>query len=181
MIDASALQALSRASSLELFHLAAVVERMMSEPSRILAIRTRLRLGQAVRYLDTGRLGPEMHLRSGIVIAMRDTTLTVQEDGTRAHRKLPYAAIEMPTADAARTTAGDDPAAADRDPPVRSAPRPGRADFSVGERVGFEDRHLQTRIGTIVRINQRTATVRCEGDGTGWRVPFGAMRRVIDL
>ena len=41
-------------------------------------------------------------------------------------------------------------------------------------------RHLQTRIGTIVRINQKTASIDCENE-PGWRVSFALLRHVVDL
>jgi hypothetical protein len=37
--------------------------------------------------------------------------------------------------------------------------------------VSFTDQNLQHRVGLIVRINQRTATLDC--DGQTWRVGFG--------
>jgi hypothetical protein len=46
--------------------------------------------------------------------------------------------------------------------------------------VAFEDRHLQTQVGTIVRINERTATIDT-GDGTKWRVGFALLRHVLDV
>jgi hypothetical protein len=46
--------------------------------------------------------------------------------------------------------------------------------------VAFEDKYLNTVVGTIVRINQRTATVDT-GDGTSWRVGFGLLRHVLEI
>ena len=51
-MDASTIEALGRASSLELFHLSSVIDRLMSDPKRILEIRRQLHLGQIVRYAD---------------------------------------------------------------------------------------------------------------------------------
>jgi FKBP-type peptidyl-prolyl cis-trans isomerase 2 len=56
---------------------------------------------------------------------------------------------------------------------------PPRTDYRCGERVAFEDGYLQTQVGTITRINQRTATVDT-GDGTTWRVEFARMRQMVD-
>lgn len=109
-------------------------------------------------------------MRSGTVVTMKDAEVTVQDDATRAHWKLPYAAIEIP--------------AGSRATPQVSASeahmRLTRNDFRVGDRVSFEDRHLQLRVGTIVRINQKTAGVDCD-DERGWRVPFGLLRPLVDL
>lgn len=54
-----------------------------------------------------------------------------------------------------------------------------RADFRVGTRVSFTDQNLQHRVGLIVRINQRTATLDC--DGQTWRVGFGLLRPLFDI
>ncbi len=58
--------------------------------------------------------------------------------------------------------------------------KPGRGDFRCGEKVSFEDKYLQTQVGTVVRINQRTATVDT-GDGHSWRVGFPLLRHVLDI
>jgi hypothetical protein len=36
------------------------------------------------------------------------------------------------------------------------------------------------QVGTITRINQRTASVECDG-GSGWRVPFAMLSHVMDI
>ena len=172
MIDANTLQALGRASSLELFHLSLIIERMMSDPTRILAIRSRLHLGQTVRFLDSVQLGAGMKMRTGRVIALRDTTLSVHEEDTHTQWKLPYAAVEIAPTDEAIE---DSPSGT---PEVHA---PQREDFRVGDRVSFEDRYLQSHVGTIVRINRYTASVRCDDDPAGWRVPFPKLRLIVDL
>ena len=54
-------------------------------------------------------------------------------------------------------------------PPV--APRQmKRSDFAVGDTVSFEGRDLIQQLGAIVRLNQKTATVSC--DGREWRGGF---------
>ena len=66
-------------------------------------------------------------------------------------------------------------------PPPEPAPgQPNRHDFAIGDTVSFEGRDLIQRLGTIVRINSRTATID-PGDGTQWRVGFGLLRHVLDV
>lgn len=165
--DPKLIDTLSRASSLELFQLSTIIERMLADPRRIIAVRANLHLGQTVRFLDWR----DGQMRSGKVVALKDTQLTLHEDGTRREWKLPYAAIDPPA-----------PAAVRPQPqmaiPVPS--RPARNDFRCGEKVAFEDKYLNTLVGTIVRINQRTATID-PGDGTTWRVGFGLLRHVLDI
>ena len=122
---------LNRASSLELFQLSTIIERMLADPRRILAVRTNLHLGQTVRFLDWR----DGQMRTGKVVAMKDTQATMHEEGSRREWKLPYAAIEPPAATAVS------PAEA----PASPAPaRPSRNDFRCGEKVSFEDSYLQT-------------------------------------
>jgi hypothetical protein len=166
--DPKLIDALNRASSLELFQLSTIIERMLADPRRIIAVRANLHLGQTVRFLDWR----DGQMREAKIVALKDTQVTLHEVGTRREWKLPYAAIEPPAPSAAAPTPSP------RVPPP--APRPSRNDFRCGEKVAFEDRYLQTQVGTIVRINQRTATIDI-GDGTIWRVGFALLRHVVDV
>ena len=168
-IDARVLEALQQASSLELYQLSTVIERLLADPRRILAVRKDLHLGQTVRFVDWR----DGSLREGKVVAMRDTQVTLHELRERREWKLPYAAIEPPQPNPAVH-----PQAAEPEPP--QAPQPTRDDFRRGEKVAFEDKYLQTVVGTIVRINSRTATID-PGDGTHWRVGFALLRHVLDV
>ena len=164
--DPKLIDALGRASNLELFQLSAIIDRMLADPKRIIAVRANLHLGQTVRFLDYR----DGQMRSGKVVALKDTQLTLHEDGTRREWKLPYAAIEPPP-----------PTATPAPPPATSTPpRPSRNDFRCGEKVAFEDKYLNTVVGTVVRINQRTATID-PGDQSTWRVGFHLLRHVVDI
>jgi hypothetical protein len=166
--DPKLLDALSRASSLELFQLQAIIERMLADPKRIIAVRINMHLGQTVRFLDWR----DGQMRSGKVVDLRDTQVVLHEPATRREWKLPYAAIEPPAA-------GVEPAAVEPGTPP-PMPLPQRSDFRCGEKVAFEDRYLTTQVGIITRINQRTATIDT-GDGQSWRVGFGLLRHVVDI
>lgn len=169
-VDPQLLDVLNRASSVELFQLSTVIERLLADPRRIIAVRTNMHLGQTVRFLDWR----DGHMRNGKVVAMKDTQVILHEEGSRREWKLPYAAVEPPGPNATARAQ----AAAAAPPPV--PPKPGRNDFRCGEKVSFEDQYLQTIVGTIVRINQRTATID-PGDGRTWRVSFPLLRHVLDV
>jgi hypothetical protein len=166
--DPKLLDALSRASSLELFQLQTIIERMLADPKRIIAVRLNMHLGQTVRFLDWR----DGQMRSGKVVDLRDTQVVLHEPATRREWKLPYAAIEPPAA-------GVELAPAESATPP-AMPLPQRSDFRCGEKVAFEDRYLTTQVGIITRINQRTATIDT-GDGQSWRVGFGLLRHVVDI
>jgi len=168
-IDPKLIDALNRASGLELFHLSTIVERMLADPRRIIAVRVNMHLGQTVRFLDWR----DGQMRNGRVVALKDTQVTLHEEGTRREWKLPYAAVEPPRATSSAAAQTTPPAA----PPQV---KPGRGDFRCGEKVSFEDRYLQTQVGTVIRINQRTATIDT-GNGHTWRVGFQLLRHVLDI
>jgi len=168
-IDPRLIDTLNRASSLELFQLNTLIERMLADPRRIIAVRTNMHMGQTVRFLDWR----DGQMRSGRVVAMGDAKVTLHEEGTRIEWKLPYTAVEPPQA-----TGG----AAEKPSPSPAAAqlKPGPGDFRCGEKVSFEDKYLKTQVGIVVRINQRTATIDT-GDGHSWRVGFPLLRHVLDI
>jgi hypothetical protein len=63
--------------------------------------------------------------------------------------------------------------------PARAA-QPTRNEFRCGEKVALEDKYLQTAVGTIVCINERTATID-PGGGAKRRVGFALLRHVVDI
>lgn len=169
MNDAKLIEALSHASSLELFELSRIIDRLLADPRRIVTIRNKLNLGKSVHFMDwrTGQM------RAGTVIGIKDAQVTVQEDVSRMQWKLSYAAIDP----------GEGSEPVERPSPAGAQPQAqklGPDDFHRGDKVSFTDKYLQPQIGTITRINQRTASVECDG-GSGWRVPFGMLRHVIDI
>ena len=168
MQDAALIEALNNATSLELYQMAALIERLVTDPRRVVAIRKDLHMGQVVRFYDARR----DTMRLGRVVEMRDAQLTLHGTEVHGEWKLPYAAIEPPLPGGAKPQA----------PPVAapSAPRPTRADFRRGEKVSFTDRHLQVHVGVITRCNPKTASIDTSDD-TGWSVPYGALRHVLDV
>lgn len=50
MQDAVLIEAMNRATSLELYQLSALLDRLMTDPRRIVDIRRHLHLGQVVRF-----------------------------------------------------------------------------------------------------------------------------------
>ncbi|CAG9186342.1 hypothetical protein LMG23994_06178 [Cupriavidus pinatubonensis] len=112
-------------------------------------------------------------MRQGRILELRQTQAVVQDTTSGRHWILPYAAVLA------------EPTSAAQQPPHASPPpRAQRADFRVGDTVSFTDQHLRERIGTIVRINQKTASIECdpneENEGH-WRVSFALLRKVVDL
>lgn len=158
---------LPMATSAELYQISWVIEQLLADPRRIVQARSHMHLGQQVQYFHW----PDGKLRAGQVVAMKDNRVTVLDTHTKRHVSLSYAGIILEPAAQAGTAAGRSTLS----PP----PEIGRReDFRAGQRVSFTDSDLQNRVGIIIRINQQTATVVC--DGRNWRVSFGLLRHVVD-
>jgi hypothetical protein len=106
-------------------------------------------------------------LAPGRVLQLKTTNVTVQDDITRTHWTLPYAAIVA------------DPAQRPEQAPQAPPRRADSAAFKLGDTVAFTDKHLRERIGTITRMNTKTYSLLC--DGEQWRVSPGLLRKIIDL
>lgn len=162
-MDARLLDLLRNAPTLDLYELSQAIERMLTDPHRILEVRRHLHLGAHIMYFNNrrGALAPAR------IIQLQTSSATVQDDATRVHWKLPYAAI---VADPAHRTAPPQPAPS---PPVEVP------SFKPGDTVSFTDKHLRERIGTITRVNTKTYSLL--SDGEQWRVPPRLLRKIIDL
>ena len=129
-IDPRLIDTLNRASSLELFHLNTLIERMLADPRRIIAVRTNMHMGQTVRFLDWR----DGQMRNGRVVAMGDAKVTLHEEGTRRRVEAALCgdrATGSPRAAQQRTLR--------HHRPVLSS-SPARGDFRCGEKVSFEDK-----------------------------------------
>lgn len=112
-------------------------------------------------------------IRSGKVVELKSNQVTVHDDGTRSHRKPSYAGIDF---------GGRDERIESSALLVSRAPvhKPAPEDFRGNKKVSFTDKFLQHEVGTVARINQRTATGDCEG-AAAWRVSFAMLRHVMDI
>jgi hypothetical protein len=169
------IEELPMASSAELYQLSWVIDQLLADPRRIVQARSELHTGQRVQYFNW----EDGKLRAAVVVSMKDRRVTVLDEAARAHFTVPYGAL-MPVDQSQPAAQGQAHTAS---APQRAKPTPPpeiarREDFRVGNRVSFTDQNLQHRVGLIVRINQRTATLDC--DGQTWRVGFGLLRRVVD-
>lgn len=151
---------LQQASDLDLLRLRTAIDHLLQTPTRILAVRQHLRLGQEVHFWNLR----DNRMQHGRITKFKSDQLLILAENPPQYWWVPYAAILL------------DP----RQGPLPEPPRPlGRSDFALGDTVNFEGRDLIQRLGSIVRLNQKTATVSC--DGQEWRVSFALLRHVVDL
>ena len=160
---------LPMATSAELYQLSWVIEQLMADPRRIVQARSQLHMGQLVKYWDWGT----GKLREARIAAMKDRQVTLLDELSKQRFSVLYAAV-VPVDD---QQAGTSPPPEE---PLRPPPEiHHKQDFRAGQRVSFTDQSLKRHIGEVVRINQRTATVHC--DGRAWRVAFALLQHVTDI
>ena len=165
---------LPMATSAELYQLSWIIEQLLADPRRIVQVRAQLHTGQQVQYLHWA----DGKLRSARVVGVHADHVAVLDAAFDKAFKVHYAAI-LTEASAAPTESGPTPANVEPDRPSPPPEIARRADFRVGNRVTFVDKNLQHRVGLIVRVNQHTATLDC--DGQKWRVAFELLRHLVDV
>jgi hypothetical protein len=156
----SVMSALENASDLELLQLRTAIAHLLENPKRILAIRQRLNTGMPVEYWS---LRDRRTHRGRIAHFKPEQVLIHRDDG--GHVWVEYAALVIEGHQGV--------------PEPASRPMLTREAFRLGDTVGFEGRDLLQHIGTIVRLNQKTATIACqEGE---WRVSYSLLHRIVDV
>lgn len=114
-------------------------------------------------------------LREARIAAMKDRQVTLLDEQSKQRFSVLYAAV-VPVDDQQADTSPSPPPAA----PLRPSPEiHHKQDFRVGQRVSFTDQSLKRHVREIARINQRTATVHC--DGHAWRVAFALLQHIVDV
>jgi hypothetical protein len=165
---------LPMATSAELYQLSWVIEQLLADPRRIVQVRAQLHTGQQVQYLHWA----DGKLRSARVVGIHGDHVAVLDAAFNKAFKVHYAAI-LTDAAAAPTESGSASTSVELNKPSPPPEVPVRADFRVGHRVTFIDKNLEHRVGLIVRVNQHTATLDC--DGQKWRVAFELLRHLVDV
>ena len=161
------LDALRLATSADLYRLHLTVVRLLDDPKRIIEIRRHLNLGLVVSYI-----ADDIHAtqRQGQIVELKTTQAVLVDSATHHRLTLPYAALVIDGL----------PRRPDETPPP-APPAARRDDFRPGDTVSFTDQHLQEHVGTIVRINQKTASIQCDPNQGHWRVSFGLLRKIVDV
>ena len=162
-LDYSAmLEQLKHVAPFDLYRLSCGLGRLLNDPARISAVKRTLRVGDEIQYFDAGRNG----CVTARVLRCNRTRATVKnrDDGEIWH--IAYCSIntdEVVTQIHERTLVGL-----------------GRHEVSVGDCGGFLDRDHREQYGTIVKLNQKTVSVMCDGEDRQWRVGYGLLFRVLD-
>jgi hypothetical protein len=148
-----------------LYRLYLTIGKMLDDPRRILKVGQRPHIGMTVRYIGDNLLGPPSE---GTITQLRHTQAVVQDKVTRRRWAVLYAAILLDA-----TAAPIQKEA----PPPRPRPRP--EEFFIGDTVGFTDKRLNERVGTVVRLNSKMAPIAVTDTEGHWRVSYGLLRKIM--
>lgn len=151
---------LKSASAFDLYRLRAAIDRTLDEPTWMLAVQARLRVGQTIEYFD-----PQANTsHAGQLLELRRKQAVVRDTATGQRWLISYAAINLEGADVE----------------IRESPRQGlgRNEVAVGDLVGFVGRDHKERSGRIIRLNDKTVTIDCEQQH--WRMSYSLLHRVVE-
>lgn len=156
----SILDTLKQASGFELYRLRAMLDRVLDDPKWIIAVQKQLLIGQQINYYEDSS-NTEL---TGQVLEFRRKHVVVRDPATNKRWLIAYTAINLGGADVK----------------IREADRAGlsRHEVAVGDVVGFIDGEHRQRHGKIIRLNDKTVTLECNGQK--WRVSYSYLHWVLD-
>ena len=156
------LHALHTASLFDLYRLRMGIDGMLDQSERLLPIKRQMRPGMAISYFS----GRENRLVDAVVEEVQRTCVYARDKADGKRWSIPFYAINL--------------AGVDTDiHPHHGQKRLDNNQLKVGESVGFHDREHRERYGTILQLNQKTASI-LTTEGTRWRVAYSLLFKVMD-
>ncbi|HLA34683.1 MAG TPA: hypothetical protein VJ001_07430 [Rhodocyclaceae bacterium] len=151
---------LNQASAFELYRLRAAISGVLEQAHWNDAIRSQLQVGQVVEYFNARLNGA----RQAKILELGRKDVQLADIDTGEHWRAPYASVNLNGIDAQ----------------IREQERRGlsRNEVAIGDIVGFLDRKYRQRSGQVVRLNEKTVTIRI--DNSEWRVGYDFLHRVVE-
>lgn len=151
---------LDNASAFDLYRLHSMLDKMIDDPRRIVAVKAALRQGQKVQCFE-----PKGNsVFEGTVEQIKQTRAVVRRTDDGRRWDIPLCAINTHVSDISITP--------------RQTQGLTKAEIQVGDTVGFLDKSGLERSGRAVRLNQKTVTV--ESAEGSWRVGYSLLHKIID-
>lgn len=148
-------------ATFDLWRLSLAIDHLLKDPKRIDAVRSRLRVGREITYLDA-RENREI---PATVLEVHRTHALVRNHHDGKRWSIPFHMINPEG-----TGSGDMDV---------SHNKVNRATLKVGDHVGFLDRQHRQVYGTVTRLNSKTANVTLT-TGERWRVYYDSLFRVLE-
>ena len=153
---------LEKASLFDLWRLNIAIAKALEDPRKIAAIRSRLRIGQAVCYFDAG----QNREFSGRIVEIKRTRAVIRHDHDQQIWTIPFYMMKLDGTDEGSHF-------------TRTPQKMDRDSIRVGDSVGYVSREHRQVYGAVVKRNRKTATVRLS-NGELWKVSYGLLFPVIE-
>lgn len=153
---------LEKASLFDLWRLNIAIAKALEDPKKIAAIRSRLRVGQAVCYFDA----IQNREFSGRIIEIKRTRAVIRHDQDQQIWTIPFYMMKLDGMDEGFHFA-------------RSKQKMDRDSIRVGDLVGYVSREHRQVYGAVMKRNRKTATVQLT-NGEQWKVSYGLLFPVIE-
>ena len=153
---------LKQASLFDLYRLSVAINQQLENPRRLSEIKESLRPGKNISYFDDS----ENRLIEAKVIKLMRTRLLVENIDDQQRWEIPLYYVNL---DEVNTD-------------IIGSPRTrlDKSQLKVGDMVGFQDKQNNDVHGKIIRLNQKTATIKTNTN-TEWRVGYEWLYVVIDV
>jgi hypothetical protein len=158
----SILQELNKASLFDLHRLRSAIYQELQNPNRIKQIKAQLRIGQPISYFDS----QTNCLVDAILLKIQITRCLVINIHDQKKWNVPFYYLNL------------DNVNTDIQPPKNAVGIPKNA-LKVGDKVGFKDRYNNELFGEVIRLNQKTATIKVN-EFSEWRVHYNYLFRIIE-
>lgn len=152
---------LKQASLFDLYRLRVAINQLLDDPQRIDQIRSRLKPGQTITYFEP----TENRLVEAIVIKLKRKRVLIENTDDQQRWTIPMYWVNL---DEVNT-----------DITLPSKKGLDRSQLKVGDIVGFQDNQNNDVSGKVIRLNQKTVTIRTD-TGAKWRVGYAWLYPLID-
>jgi hypothetical protein len=154
-------EALKQATLFDLYRLSVAINHLLDDPPRIARVRKRLKPGQTINYFEPA----ENRLIEARVIKLKRTRSLIENTHDRQQWTIPMYWVNL---DEVNT-----------DITLPSRKGLDRSQLKVGDIVGFQDNQNNDVYGKVIRLNQKTATIKTDA-GAKWRVGYEWLYFVLD-
>jgi hypothetical protein len=156
------LQELNKASLFDLHRLQSAIYQELLNPNRIEQIKAQLKTGQSISYFD-----PQSNsLVDAVILKIQRTRCLVRNIKDQKSWNLPFYYLNIENVDA------------DIQPGKNAVGIPKNA-LKIGAKVGFKDKYNNELFGEVIRLNQKTATVKIN-EHNRWLVHYNHLFQVIE-
>jgi hypothetical protein len=157
------LDAFEKTSLYDLWRLNAAIGRALEDPRKNESVRSKLRVGQAIRYFET-RENKEI---DGRIVEIKRNRALIQNDHDEKLWNVPFYMIRLegPEIDPSQSS--------------RAGRKVQRDSLQVGDFVTYRSRAHLDVYGTVVKLNPKTAVVQLT-KGERWKVSYSLLSYVLD-